>query len=53
MNDLEGILSGGYEIRILTGKLGLTGTTWIRGFMESCHVDLLAADSDRYLFGDL
>lgn len=27
----EGMLSGGYEIRRLTGKLNLTGNTWIRG----------------------
>lgn len=27
----EGKLSVGYEIRRLTGKLDLTGTTWIRG----------------------
>lgn len=36
----EGMLSGGYEIRRLTGKLNLTGTTWVRGWTESWHVDL-------------
>ena len=36
----EGMLSVGYENRRLTGKLNLTGTTWIRGWTESWHVDL-------------
>lgn len=36
----EGMLSVGYEIRRLTGKLDLTGTTWVRGWTESWHVDL-------------
>jgi hypothetical protein len=35
----EGMLSGGYEIRRLTGKLDLIGKDWIL-LMESCHVDL-------------